>query len=112
MAVAVHPKVDFAGPKLMQFMSAVVNLSGDVVMGIILPSSYLLRSMTGQFGGAVRGHSLGGVHVPFRWCGLRLYGEECMAGIPCRPDGGADDICADHVRGRDNWIDTGVIVNP
>ena len=42
--------------------------------------------------------------VPFRWCGLRLYGEEYVASVPCRADGCAGDIRPDHVRGRNNGL--------
>ena len=50
--------------------------------------------------------------VPFRWCGFRLYGEERVAVVHCRADGGADDICTHYFRWRNNGLDASVIINP
>ena len=37
-------------------------------------------------------------------CGLRLHGEERVAGVPCRADGGADDLCTTYLWGSDNGL--------
>ena len=51
---------------------------------------------------------LGAAVVPLILYVLSYHGKERVEGIPCRADGGADDIRPDYFRWRDNGLDTGV----